>query len=173
MLAPWALRCRRDLLDLFDQLTPKIHDLTRGLEEEVEKRPIARRLMTHPGVGVLTALAFELVIGTPKRFGCGKQIASYVGLVPSGQDDDKFIATQPVNAVFGTHVMLHSFGGDLEDSVPCGMAVAIVDGLEVIKIDDQDNYLRMIGFCLLYTLSSLALMACRLSNPVNASNFAR
>ena len=31
----------------------------------------------------MTALAFELVIGTPKRFGCGKQIASYVGLVPS------------------------------------------------------------------------------------------
>src|SRR5438270_9646625 len=83
VLAPWALRRRRDLLDLFDQLTPKIHELTRALEEEVEKRPIARRLMTHPGVGVLTALAFELVIGTPERFGCGKQIASYVGLVPT------------------------------------------------------------------------------------------
>src|SRR5437899_8106074 len=83
VLAPWALRRRRDLLDLFDQLTPKIHDLTRALEEEVEKRPIARRLMTHPGVGVLTALAFELVIGTPERFHCGKQIASYVGLVPT------------------------------------------------------------------------------------------
>jgi transposase len=82
-LAPWALRRRRDLLDLFDQLTPKIHDLTRALEGEVEKRPIARRLMTHPGVGVLTALAFELVIGTPERFQCGKQVASYVGLVPS------------------------------------------------------------------------------------------
>jgi transposase len=39
--------------------------------------------MTHPGVGPLTALAFELVIGTAERFHCGKQIASYVGLVPS------------------------------------------------------------------------------------------
>jgi len=39
--------------------------------------------MTHPGVGPLTALAFELVIGTSERFHCGKQIASYVGLVPS------------------------------------------------------------------------------------------
>src|SRR5207245_10978689 len=29
--------------------------------------------------------AFELVIGTPERFGCGKQIASYVGLVQSGE----------------------------------------------------------------------------------------
>jgi hypothetical protein len=39
----------------------------------------------HPGVGPLTALTFELVIGTPDRFQCAKQIASYVGLVPSEQ----------------------------------------------------------------------------------------
>src|SRR5580765_470259 len=38
--------------------------------------------MTHPGVGPLTALAYELVIGTPERFHCGKQLASYIGLVP-------------------------------------------------------------------------------------------
>jgi len=82
-LAPWASRRRQDLLDLLDQLTPKIQELTRALEEEVEKRPVTRRLMTHPGVGPLTALAFELVIGTAERFHCGKQIASYVGLVPS------------------------------------------------------------------------------------------
>src|SRR5213080_3557469 len=82
-LAPWATRRRQDLLDLLDQLTPKIQELTRALEQEVEKRPVAWRLTTHPGVGPLTALAFELVIGTPERFGCGKQIASYVGLVPS------------------------------------------------------------------------------------------
>src|SRR6266699_2093376 len=82
VLARWASRRRQDLLELLDQLTPKIQELTRALEQEVEKRPVARRLMTHPGVGPLTALAFELVIGTPERFGCGKQIASYVGLVP-------------------------------------------------------------------------------------------
>ncbi|HET9304746.1 MAG TPA: IS110 family transposase [Candidatus Sulfotelmatobacter sp.] len=82
VLAPWATRRRQDLLDLLDQLTPKIQELTRALEEEVEKRPVTRQLMTHPGVGPLTALAFELVIGTPQRFHCGKQIASYLGLVP-------------------------------------------------------------------------------------------
>jgi transposase len=81
-LAPWASRRRRDLLDLLDQLTPKIQELTQALEEEVEKRPVTRLLMTHPGVGPLTALAFELVIGTPERFPCGKQLASYIGLVP-------------------------------------------------------------------------------------------
>jgi transposase len=83
VLAPWASRRRQDLLEVLDQLNPKIQELTRALEQEVESRPVARRLMTHPGVGPLTALAFELVIGTPERFGCGKQIASYIGLVPS------------------------------------------------------------------------------------------
>ena len=82
-LAPWASRRRQDLLDLLDQLTPKIQELSHALEEEVGKRPVTRRLITHPGVGPLTALAFELVIGTPERFHCGKQIASYVGLVPA------------------------------------------------------------------------------------------
>ncbi len=38
--------------------------------------------MTHPGVGALTALAFVLIIGQAERFQCGKQIASYLGLVP-------------------------------------------------------------------------------------------
>jgi transposase len=40
-------------------------------------------VQTHPGVGALTALAFVLIIGKADRFECGKQIASYLGLVPS------------------------------------------------------------------------------------------
>ena len=91
-LAPWANRRRQDLLDLLDQLTPEIQALTHALEEEVEQCRVTRLLMTHPGVGPLTALAYELVIGTPGRFHCGKQIGSYVGLVlssllPPGQLD--------------------------------------------------------------------------------------
>jgi transposase len=34
-------------------------------------------------VGFLTALAFALIIGTPERFKCGKQIGRYVGLIPA------------------------------------------------------------------------------------------
>ena len=82
-LAPWASRRRQDLLDLLDRLTPKIQELNGKLEQIVERRPVTRQLSTHPGVGPLTALAFELVIGKPERFACAKQIASYVGLVPA------------------------------------------------------------------------------------------
>jgi transposase len=81
-LAPWASRRREDLLKLLDQLNPTIAELTQAIEQEAENCPEARRLMTHPGVGALTALAFVLIIGRAERFQCGKQIASYLGLVP-------------------------------------------------------------------------------------------
>lgn len=38
--------------------------------------------MTHPGVGPITALAFVPIVGSPDRFGCGKRIGSYLGLIP-------------------------------------------------------------------------------------------
>jgi transposase len=81
-LAPWASRRRRDLLELLDRLNPTIPELSQAIEREVEHHPVARRLMTHPGVGPLTALGFVLIIGEADRFQCGKQVASYLGLVP-------------------------------------------------------------------------------------------
>ena len=81
-LAPWASRRRRDLLELLDRLNPTIAELSQAIEQEAEKRSEAKRLMTHPGVGSLTALAFVLIIGNAERFQCGKQVASYLGLVP-------------------------------------------------------------------------------------------
>jgi transposase len=81
-LAPWASRRREDLLQLLDGLNPRIAELTQAIEQQAEKSPQARLLMTHPGVGALTALAFVLIIGKAERFQCGKQISCYLGLVP-------------------------------------------------------------------------------------------
>lgn len=81
-LAPWASRRRRELLELLDRLNPTIAELSQAVEREAEKCPEAQRLMSHPGVGALTALAFVLIIGETERFQCGKQIAAYLGLVP-------------------------------------------------------------------------------------------
>jgi transposase len=83
VLAPWASRRRQDLLELLDRMNPTIEELTAAVEREAEKWPEVLRLMTHPGVGPLTALAFVLIIGTPERFHRGKQIGSYIGLIPS------------------------------------------------------------------------------------------
>ena len=81
-LAPWSSRRRGELLELLDRLNPTIAELSQAVEREAEKCPEAQRLMTHPGVGALTALAFVLIIGNAERFGCGKQVASYLSLVP-------------------------------------------------------------------------------------------
>jgi transposase len=42
-----------------------------------------RRLQTIPGVGPLIAAALIAVIGDPKRFGSGRDMAAFLGLVPS------------------------------------------------------------------------------------------
>jgi transposase len=81
LLAPWATRRRQDLLELLDRLNPTIHELTAAVEKEAQNKPEAQLLMSHPGVGPLTALAFVLIIGTPERFQCGKQMGSYLGLI--------------------------------------------------------------------------------------------
>ena len=81
-LMPWTARRRQELLELLDQFDPSIDQLSQTIEKEAERIPEVKLLMTHPGVGPITALAFVLVLGTPERFGCGKQVASYLGLIP-------------------------------------------------------------------------------------------
>jgi len=82
-LLPWARRRRAELLRLFDELSASIRELDQVVGEQAYARVEARRLMTHPGVGAVTALAFVLTIGPALRFRRGKQIASYVGLIPT------------------------------------------------------------------------------------------
>jgi transposase len=63
-------------------LNPRIEELSAAVEQQAQQRPEVLRLMTHPGVGPITTLAFVLIIDSAERFACGKQIASYVGLIP-------------------------------------------------------------------------------------------
>src|SRR5256884_1553377 len=82
-LMPWASRRRTELLVLLDQLEASIGELDGAAIEQANTRAAVRRLMTHPGVGPITALAFVLTIGPAQRFRRGKQVASYLGLIPT------------------------------------------------------------------------------------------
>jgi transposase len=82
-LGSWASRRRQELLVLLDQLGPSIAELDRAVLAEAQRREDAVRLMTHPGIGPVNALAFVLTIGPITRFRRSKQIASYLGLNPS------------------------------------------------------------------------------------------
>ncbi len=82
-LAPWARRRREELLKLLDQLDPPIAELDRSVLEEAARRDDAVLLMTHPGIGPVTSLAFVLAIGMVTRFCCSRKLVSYLGLNPT------------------------------------------------------------------------------------------
>jgi transposase len=81
-LQPWAACRRTDLLGLLKTLDAQIAPLDRAAAEAAQRDEAAQLLMTQPGVGPITALAFVLTIGDVKRFPRGKQVASYLGLIP-------------------------------------------------------------------------------------------
>jgi transposase len=64
-------------------LQAEIAERNRQVDEEVARRPAGVRLMTHPGVGPVTALAMVLTLGPAERFGSARQVGSYFGLIPS------------------------------------------------------------------------------------------
>jgi transposase len=82
-LGPWASRRREELLKLLDQLDPRIAELDHAVSEQAKRREDAVLLMTHPGIGPVTSLAFVLAIGPVTRFPRSKKIVSYLGLNPS------------------------------------------------------------------------------------------
>jgi transposase len=81
-LKPWAGRRREDLLKLMSMLNGQIESLDMAAKEAAEQNENARLLMTQPGVGPITSLAFTLTMGDVSRFPRGKQVASYLGLIP-------------------------------------------------------------------------------------------
>jgi transposase len=81
-LRPWASWRREDLLKVMSVLEEKISVLDQAAAEAAAKDEKARLLMTQPGVGPITSLAFVLTMGDVRRFPRGKQVASYLGLIP-------------------------------------------------------------------------------------------
>jgi transposase len=81
-LKPWAACRREDLLGLLAMLNQQVGTLDTAVQKAAEENTSAKLLMTQPGVGPNTALAFVLTIGDVSRFRRGKQVASYLGLIP-------------------------------------------------------------------------------------------
>ncbi len=82
-LTGWYAERRADLLLLLDGLEQRIQPLDRAVEAAAKQDAAARLLMTHPGVGPVISLAYVLVVGDWRRFPRGKQVGSYLGLIPS------------------------------------------------------------------------------------------
>jgi transposase len=81
-LKAWAGRRRDDLLGLMAMLDQQIEPLDVAVKAEAQRDKMALLLQTQPGVGPITALAYVLTMGDVRRFPRGKQVASYLGLIP-------------------------------------------------------------------------------------------
>ena len=88
-LPPYTDQRRTALQRLYVQLQKRIQELDQEVEAQAGQRPQARRLLTHPGVGPVTALATEVFLGDPSRFATGNQVASYIGMIPCEHSSGK------------------------------------------------------------------------------------
>ena len=78
----WASHRRQKLLTMIDQLDASLKELDQAVAKQAEQNPLATLLMTHPGVGPVTSMAFVLTLGPVERFERSKQVVSYLGLNP-------------------------------------------------------------------------------------------
>ncbi len=79
------------LLATWHHLTREIRKFDRAILKAVSANPVCQTLMTVPGVGPVTALAYVTTIDNPGRFGRSKDVGAYLGLTPrryqSGETD--------------------------------------------------------------------------------------
>jgi transposase len=70
------------ILGVRAELMRRLDALDRMVLSVVRSDPVCRRLMTIPGVGPLTALAFRTAVEDPARFAKASLLGSYFGLTP-------------------------------------------------------------------------------------------
>jgi transposase len=79
------------LLSVISSMTDEVAKLTKRVLDEVRVEPTCRHLMTAPGVGPLTALAFRATVDRPDRFRRSRDVGAHFGLTPrryqSGETD--------------------------------------------------------------------------------------
>jgi transposase len=82
-LTGWSRQRRSDLLQLLAVVEPQIEQLDKAAEQAARAHPQAVLLMTQPGVGPITSLAFVVTIGDVSRFERSRKLSSYLGLIPT------------------------------------------------------------------------------------------
>ena len=72
----------RPMLDAWRQLREQISTFDKAVRTLVKSDPTCRRLMSVPGIGVLSVLAYVSTVEDPARFGRSRAVGAHLGLTP-------------------------------------------------------------------------------------------
>jgi transposase len=81
-LTPQSLRLFQQLLEELGALDARVATYDAQLTQVAQTHPVCQRLMTIPGLGVLTATALVAAVSDAAQFKNGRQFAAWLGLVP-------------------------------------------------------------------------------------------
>jgi transposase len=81
-ISPFLKETLRTMTTELAGLYDKVKEYDRKIEAFAKENPLCQRLMTVPGVGILTATVLLAMVGDPFRFKNGRHFAAYIGLVP-------------------------------------------------------------------------------------------
>lgn len=102
-LPPEVLLALRGQLKLLDHLRRQLADVARILHKQLLKTPLAIRLKTIPGIGLILAHVLAAEIGKIERFKNQKSLASYSLLAPRSNDTGE---DNPGQSPLGRHLGL-------------------------------------------------------------------
>jgi transposase len=72
----------RTMVRMLDRLDTEIAVLDAEIARRSKEDAVARRLMTIPGIGPVTAAALVALAPAPEAFRCGRDFSAWVGLTP-------------------------------------------------------------------------------------------
>jgi transposase len=85
-LLPGMLMLAREgiesLVNCYEKLSEEIKRLDGKIEAVAKEDEDVQRLMTVPGVGIITAMSFKIEIDDPQRFKKSKDVGAYLGMTP-------------------------------------------------------------------------------------------
>lgn len=113
------------MVETVGHLTEQVRHFDKMIEEiSKTSYPVTRLLRQVKGVGPITALAYVLVIANPRRFGKGRSVGAYVGLVTrrnqSSRQDPELRISKTGNALLrrllvqSSQYILGPFGDDCD-----------------------------------------------------------
>lgn len=92
------------LVPILTALAPVIAAADAAAQQSAEADPIARRLMTAPGVGPITALSFQSALDTVTRFRGPGAVSAYLGVVPQDASSGERQRRGPITKVGPRHL---------------------------------------------------------------------